>query len=256
MRQYITRRVAILLATVALALSVPLAVFASHQFTDVPNSNLFHADIDALVDSGVTFGCAPNRYCPNAFVTRGQMAAFMNRLGALAPGKTPVVNATKLDGVDASGFMQFSANAGSSGLMRGTWISGGARSGAAQSFAISAITYQVPLATAPTPHIIQPAAAPPAGCSGSASAPNASPGHLCIFITIQTNNNSTSQCNLINNTCGGSASTRFGVGVQTFATADGVFYAAGNWAVRAPLGLAEAASDDTGIPGDRPVGTP
>jgi hypothetical protein len=102
MRQYITRRVAILLATVALALSVPLAVFASHQFTDVPNSNLFHADIDALVDSGVTFGCAPNRYCPNAFVTRGQMAAFMNRLGALAPGKTPVVNASKVDGLDAN----------------------------------------------------------------------------------------------------------------------------------------------------------
>jgi hypothetical protein len=106
MRQYISRRAALLGATVAFALSVPLAVFASHQFTDVPNSNLFHADIDALVDSGVTSGCAANRYCPNANVTRGQMAAFLNRLGALAPGKTPVVNATKLDGLDSSAFLK------------------------------------------------------------------------------------------------------------------------------------------------------
>jgi hypothetical protein len=98
MRQYITRRVGILLATVALALGVPLAVFASHDFTDVPNSNLFHADISALVDSGVTTGCGGGRYCPKAFVTREQMAAFMNRLGALAPGKTPVVNAAELQG--------------------------------------------------------------------------------------------------------------------------------------------------------------
>jgi len=32
------------------------------------------------------------------------MAAFMNRLGALASGKTPVVNADKLDGLDSTAF--------------------------------------------------------------------------------------------------------------------------------------------------------
>jgi hypothetical protein len=106
MRQHITPRVAILLATVALALSVPLAVFAGHQFSDVPNSNLYHADIDALADSGVTTGCGGGRYCPNNYVTRGEMAAFMNRLGALGPGKTPVVNAHRLDGRDSSGFLR------------------------------------------------------------------------------------------------------------------------------------------------------
>ena len=42
----------------------------------------FEADIDKLGTAGVTKGCNPptnNRYCPNEFVTRGQMAAFLHR---------------------------------------------------------------------------------------------------------------------------------------------------------------------------------
>lgn len=89
-------------------------VLASHQFSDVPNTNPFHADIDALVDSGVTSGCGGGKYCPASNVTREQMAAFLNRLGALAPGKTPVVNADKVDGLHASGLTRLS-RAGASG---------------------------------------------------------------------------------------------------------------------------------------------
>lgn len=86
-------------------LALPMGVvLASHQFSDVPNSNAFHADVDALVDAGVTAGCASGKYCPKANVTREQMAAFLNRLGALAPGKTPVVNADRVDGLDSSAF--------------------------------------------------------------------------------------------------------------------------------------------------------
>lgn len=86
-------------------LTLPLGVaLASHQFSDVPNSNPFHGDIDALVDSGVTAGCGNGKYCPKASVTREQMAAFLNRLGALAPGKSPVVNADRVDGLDSSAF--------------------------------------------------------------------------------------------------------------------------------------------------------
>jgi len=91
-------------AVLAAALAFPIGVLASHGFTDVPDSNTFHADIDAIADAGVTVGCTPTTYCPKDFVTREQMAAFMNRLGALGPGKTPVVNATKLDGFDSSQF--------------------------------------------------------------------------------------------------------------------------------------------------------
>lgn len=92
-----------ILVTALLAFPMGIAL-ASHQFSDVPNSNAFHADIDALVDAGVTAGCGSGKYCPKANVTREQMAAFMNRLGALAPGRIPVVNADKLDGLDASAF--------------------------------------------------------------------------------------------------------------------------------------------------------
>jgi hypothetical protein len=84
----------------------PLGVLASHQFTDVPTDYTFHGDIDAIADAGITTGCGGGKYCPEEYVTRGQMAAFMNRLGALQAGKTPVVNATKLDGLDSTDFLQ------------------------------------------------------------------------------------------------------------------------------------------------------
>ena len=98
-----TRHRAVLVALIlGAAIAFPLGVLASHQFSDVPDSNPYHADIDALVDSGVTTGCGGGKYCPSAFVTRGEMAAFMNRLGALQAGKTPVVNADKIDGLDST----------------------------------------------------------------------------------------------------------------------------------------------------------
>lgn len=87
-------------ALLGAAVAFPLGAIASHQFTDVPNTNTFHADIDAIRDAGVTTGCAAGKYCPKDFVTREQMAAFLNRLGALGPDKTPVVNADKVDGHD------------------------------------------------------------------------------------------------------------------------------------------------------------
>ena len=50
-------------------------------FTDDDGST-FENDIDKLGTAGVTKGCNPpanNEYCPNDFVTRGQMAAFLRR---------------------------------------------------------------------------------------------------------------------------------------------------------------------------------
>ena len=87
-------------AMLGAAIAFPLGVIASHQFTDVPTSSTYHNDIDAIRDAGITTGCAVGKYCPKDFVTREQMAAFMNRLGALQAGKTPVVNADKVDGED------------------------------------------------------------------------------------------------------------------------------------------------------------
>jgi hypothetical protein len=73
------RRAGLLLGLVLALVAAPAIVLASHQFTDVPNSNPFHAQVDALVNAGITAGCTATTYCPNSAVTRGQMAAFMNR---------------------------------------------------------------------------------------------------------------------------------------------------------------------------------
>jgi hypothetical protein len=45
------------------------------------DGNTFEADIDKLGTAGVTKGCNPpanDQYCPDDFVTRGQMAAFLH----------------------------------------------------------------------------------------------------------------------------------------------------------------------------------
>ena len=51
---------------------------AVDRFTD-DEGNLHENQINTLAASGVTGGCGPGRYCPNNLVTRGQMAAFLNR---------------------------------------------------------------------------------------------------------------------------------------------------------------------------------
>lgn len=61
-------------------LLVPVAVFASDRFRDVSSSSVFHDDIGALADAGVTQGCAEgDRFCPTREVTRGQMSGFLHR---------------------------------------------------------------------------------------------------------------------------------------------------------------------------------
>jgi hypothetical protein len=64
--------------------SAPAVALASHLFTDVPTSHTFHGDIGRLAEAGITAGCSPTTYCPEDFVTRGQMAAFLARTGGRA----------------------------------------------------------------------------------------------------------------------------------------------------------------------------
>lgn len=44
---------------------------------DVPTTHAFFRFVEALAASGVTGGCGPRSYCPDAAVTRGQMAVFL-----------------------------------------------------------------------------------------------------------------------------------------------------------------------------------
>lgn len=73
-----TRYAAVALVTAMVV--VPTTAFAGHDFSDVPNTHLFHNDIAWMLDNGITFGCGSTKYCPEDNVTRGQMAAFMRRL--------------------------------------------------------------------------------------------------------------------------------------------------------------------------------
>ncbi len=62
------------------------AARASHLFSDVPTSAIYHDAASWLATRAVTLGCATGLFCPDDFVTRAQMALFMNRLGkALSP---------------------------------------------------------------------------------------------------------------------------------------------------------------------------
>jgi hypothetical protein len=73
------RRRLLVVGVAALMLALPLAVSASHIFSDVPTSSTYHTTTSRLVGAGITGGCGGGKYCPNDPVTRGQMAAFLNR---------------------------------------------------------------------------------------------------------------------------------------------------------------------------------
>jgi S-layer homology domain len=52
---------------------------ATPSFGDVPGSHPFFQFIEALASSGITGGCGGGNYCPEAALTRGQMAVFLSK---------------------------------------------------------------------------------------------------------------------------------------------------------------------------------
>jgi hypothetical protein len=52
---------------------------ATATFGDVPTSHPFFQFVEALVASGITVGCGGGNYCPDAPLTRGQMAVFLGK---------------------------------------------------------------------------------------------------------------------------------------------------------------------------------
>ena len=74
------------------------------------DDSIFEAAINALAASGITKGCLADSYCPNGYVTRGQMAAFLDRaldLPAAPPDRFEDDNASifeaSIDRLAASG---------------------------------------------------------------------------------------------------------------------------------------------------------
>jgi hypothetical protein len=52
-------------------------------FTDVPSGSPFGTEIAWLAETGISNGCGTGAFCPDAPVTRGQMASFLYRAGGL-----------------------------------------------------------------------------------------------------------------------------------------------------------------------------
>jgi hypothetical protein len=74
-----------------------MAIFLTRAFHLPPASTDYFDDddgvtgegsINAVALAGITGGCAPRRYCPAAFVTRAQMAMFLDRALHLPPTTT------------------------------------------------------------------------------------------------------------------------------------------------------------------------
>jgi uncharacterized protein YkwD len=55
------------------------------RFSDVPSRHPHAGNIGALAAAGVTSGCGGGRFCPDAPVTRAQMATFLRQAMGIAP---------------------------------------------------------------------------------------------------------------------------------------------------------------------------
>ena len=91
-----------LVALVTAIVVAPVTAFATHSFTDVPETNTFHNDIAWMAAAGVTKGCNPpanTEFCPKDNVTRETLAAFMRRLA-----ENQVVDAGELDGKGSAAY--------------------------------------------------------------------------------------------------------------------------------------------------------
>jgi hypothetical protein len=118
-------------------------------------------------------------------------------------------------------------------LIRGTFALGGTATAASQPFSDS-LPFGTTLSAAPTVHYIKSTDPVPAGCSGTATAPSAAAGNLCVFeaaginVTIRDIDNANGSHPF---------ASPFGANVWAYSTAAGAVFVYGSWAVR-PLALA------------------
>ncbi|WP_158647927.1 hypothetical protein [Nocardioides houyundeii] len=109
---------------------------------------------------------------------------------------------------------------------RGTYFISGNGAG---SLVSDSISYGATLAVAPTAHYIRLGDPVPAGCSGSASAPNADPGHLCVF---EANAVNVGPRYVTDTTFAPNTATPTGAYLYATVAAAGNGYYAGTWVLR------------------------
>jgi hypothetical protein len=109
--------------------------------------------------------------------------------------------------------------------------------GGSSDFAADHISWPFRLASVPAVHVIASGETPPTGCSGTALAPAASSGNLCIFESRSSSSTTAGACSIGANACtdaggiGTDESLKFGVFIRAFATAATRWYNVGTWAV-------------------------
>ena len=77
---------------------------AASTFIDVPPSHPFFEFVETLAANGVTSGCAPSQYCPDASVTRAQMAVFLLKAKYGSAHVPPPATGTVFGDVPTSAF--------------------------------------------------------------------------------------------------------------------------------------------------------
>jgi hypothetical protein len=87
---FVSLRASVPLVLLVLGLALVPAASASHSFSDVPNDHPFHSEIGIFKDTNITTGCTATLFCPQDFVRRQAMAAFVDRaLGLVVrPGES------------------------------------------------------------------------------------------------------------------------------------------------------------------------
>jgi hypothetical protein len=107
---------------------------------------------------------------------------------------------------------------------------------AANQFTLSAITFQVPLPTAPTFNFVAQGGPATANCPGSVANPDAAPGFLCLYEGGSQNKGLGQQPQACSSAggCGSpNSANKFGVGLQLSSGAAGFASSSGTWAVTA-----------------------
>jgi len=74
------------------------------DFTDVPQNNPFHDDIETIFRDNVTGGCGGGLYCPDDSVTRAQMAVLLLKASLGADYQPPPATGTVFADVPANAF--------------------------------------------------------------------------------------------------------------------------------------------------------
>jgi hypothetical protein len=102
-------------------------------------------------------------------------------------------------------------------------------------YAGTTISFPIPLSSAPTDNLIPPHGASTGACPGSATAPSASPGNLCMYEVFSNGVSDTEIFDPTNPLADSDSSSRFGVvlGLESSGSANSFFGTSGSWAVTA-----------------------